>query len=155
MMHCHRTYVWATLLAWCDNLRADPELLYVASMLHDLALTDQHRDANPMICFGARAGVLASEWTRERGWPEHRCATIGDAISLHLNSRVDAAHGPEARALQAGAALDVLGLRMWELDGTTLDAVHARYPRLDMLTGLADFQAEANPIRARNFSHPG
>ena len=66
-------------------------------------------------------------------------------ISLHLNSRVDAEHGPEAQALQAGAALDVLGLRMWELEGATLDAVHARYPRLDMLTGLADFQAEARP----------
>jgi hypothetical protein len=145
MMHCNRTYVWATLLAWCDGLRPDPELLYVAAMLHDLALTDRHRDANPMICFGARAGVLATEWTRDRGWPEHRCATVGDAISLHLNSRVDAKHGPEAQALQAGAALDVLGLRMWDLEGATLDAVHVRYPRLDMLAGLADFAAEARP----------
>jgi hypothetical protein len=58
---------------------------------------------------------------------------------------VDAKHGPEAQALQAGAALDVLGLRMWDLEGATLDAVHVRYPRLDMLAGLADFAAEARP----------
>ncbi|WP_006242153.1 hypothetical protein [Mycolicibacterium tusciae] len=145
MMHCYRTYVWATLLAWCDHLRPDPELLYVAAMLHDLALTDRHRDANPMICFGARAGVMATEWTRDRGWPEDRCATVGDAICLHLNSRVHPKHGPEAQALQAGAALDVLGLRAWELDGDTVDAVHGRYPRLDMLDGISDFEAEARP----------
>jgi hypothetical protein len=145
LMHSYRTYVWATLLARCDNLNPDPELLYVASMLHDVALTDRHRDANAMVCFAARAGVFAAQWTKQRGWPEHRCATVGDAISLHLNSVVDAKHGPEAQALQAGAALDVLGLRMWEFEGATLDAVHMRYPRLDMLAGLSDFAAEARP----------
>lgn len=145
VMHCFRTYMWAMFLAQCDNLRPDPELLYVASMLHDLALTERHRDANPMICFGARAGVLATEWTRERGWSEDRCATIGDAISLHLNSRVDSSHGPEAIGLQAGAAMDVLGLRVWDLNRATVEAVQTRYPRLDFVDGLADFEAEARP----------
>jgi hypothetical protein len=143
--HCHRTYAWAMLLSHRDQLRPDPELLYVASMLHDLTLTETYRDANPMICFGARGGVMAAEWANERGWPDHRCATLGDAISLHLNARVDPRHGPEARLLQAGAAVDVIGLRLWELSRETVRDVLGRYPMLDMIDGLAEFASEAHP----------
>jgi hypothetical protein len=143
--HCFRTYAWGMLLAHSDGLRPDPELLYVGSMLHDLALTDTYRDVNPMPCFGARAGIFATEWAGKRGWSHERCRTLGDAISLHLNSQVDAAHGPEAQFLQAGAGLDVLGLRYWDLAPETIAAVLRRYPRGDFIAGLGDFEAEAHP----------
>jgi hypothetical protein len=143
--HCHRTYAWAMLLSHRDRLRPDPEMLYVASMLHDLALTDAYRDANPMVCFGARGGVAAADWAHHRGWPDHRCATLADAISLHLNMRVDPKHGPEAHLLQAGAAVDVIGLRLWEISRETVDGVVARYPMLNLIDGLAEFEFEARP----------
>ena len=143
--HCFRTYAWGMLLAHSDGLSPDPELLYVAAMLHDLALTDTYRDVNPMPCFGARAGILAVEWAGKRGWSDGRCHTLGDAISLHLNTKVDAAHGPEAQLLQAGAGLDVLGLRYWDLAPETIAAVLRRYPRGDFIAGLADVTNEAHP----------
>ncbi len=34
--HCLRTYVWGMILGKSDHLSPDPELLYVAFMLHDL-----------------------------------------------------------------------------------------------------------------------
>ena len=55
--HCFRTYAWGMILGQSDGLHPDPELFYVASLLHDLALTDQFRDYAPMPCFGARAGI--------------------------------------------------------------------------------------------------
>jgi hypothetical protein len=143
--HCFRTYAWGMLLAQKDGLRPDPELLYVGSLLHDLALTDTYRDVNPMPCFGARAGIFAAGWAGERGWGHERCQTLGDAISLHLNSKVDAAHGPEAQLLQAGAGLDVIGLRYWDLAPETIGAVLRRYPRGDFIAGLGDFEAETHP----------
>jgi hypothetical protein len=143
--HCHRTYAWAILLSHRDRLRPDPELLYVASMLHDFALTDTYRDANPMICFGARGGVTAAEWAKDRGWPDHRCATLADAISLHLNSYVNPKHGAEAQLLQAGAAVDVIGLRLWDLSRETVREVMSRYPMLDFVKGLAEFEFESRP----------
>jgi HD domain len=143
--HCLRTYAWGTLLGARDGLRPDPELLWVAAMLHDLALTDAHRHASAMPCFGARAGLLAIDWAGERGWPRERCETLGDAISLHLNVRVAAVHGREAQLLQAGAALDVIGQRCWQLSPATTAAVLARHPRLDWFDGLGDFAAEAHP----------
>jgi hypothetical protein len=144
--HCFRTYAWGMIIGESDGLRPDPELLYVASMLHDLALTDEFRDYAPMPCFGARAGILATDWARERGWPAHRCATLADAISLHLNASVPAYHGPEAQLLQAGAGLDVIGLRHWELAPETVASVVDRYPRHNMKQASHPlFKAEAHP----------
>lgn len=143
--HCRRTYLWGMLLAERDGLRPDPELLYVAALLHDLALTDTHRHAHPMPCFAARGGLLAVDWAGARGWQADRCATLGDAISLHLNAVVDPAHGPEAQLLQAGAGIDVIGLRAWELGPSTVAAVLTRHPRLDQAERLAVFEREAHP----------
>lgn len=135
--HCLRTYVWGMLLARRDGLRPDPELLWVSALLHDIALTERHRHANGAPCFAVRGGLVAQAWAGEQGWDPQRCATLGEAISLHLNARVDPAHGPEAVLLQAGAGLDVLGLRAWQLSRETVAAVLARHPLLDSL-GLLD-----------------
>ena len=117
-----------------------------ASMLHDLALTDRYRDYAPMPCFGARAGLIATDWARERGWPAHRCSTLADAISLHLNTRVPPEHGPEAQLLQAGAGVDVIGLRHWELAPETVASVVERYPRHNMKQSSYDlFKTESHP----------
>jgi hypothetical protein len=144
--HCLRSYAWGMILGERDGLRPDPELFYVASMLHDLALTDQFRHCAPMPCFGARAAILASDWAQQRGWPEHHCATLADAICLHLNVAVPAEHGSEAQPLQAGAGLDVIGLRHWELTPDTVAAVLVRFPRHHMKkVAFPLFVAEAHP----------
>jgi len=150
--HCLRTFAWASILGRRDRLRPDPELLYVAAMLHDLALTDRFRDYAPMPCFGARAGILAFDWTRERGWEEDRSATVADAISLHLNARVRAERGPEAQLLQAGAGLDVIGLRHGDIHPATVRAVLDRYPREHLKRdGVGLFEAESHPGTRAHF----
>ncbi len=144
--HCMRTYAWGAILGRRDGLDPDPELLYVGALLHDLALTDRYRDHSPMPCFAARGAIAATEWADEKGWPEQRCASLGDAISLHLNVSVPAEHGPEAQLLQAGAALDVAGMRHWDIDPETVDAVVDRYPRIRMKDQLYPlFVAELRP----------
>lgn len=100
----------------------------------DTLLTIPERDGGMMLVCVSRAAPGAE-----------RCATIGDAISLHLNSRVSPEHGPEAQALQAGAGVDVIGLRLWELSRSTVDAVMTRYPLLNHIDGLPFFAAEAHP----------
>jgi hypothetical protein len=144
--HCHRSYAWGMMLAELDGLRPDAELLWVASMLHDLALTERYRHCGPMPCFGARAGIFGRDWARKRGWDEARAATLGDAISLHLNVTVSPEHGPEAQLLQAAAALDVIGSRYWDLAPATIAAVLERHPRAGMKRlGRPSFDAESLP----------
>ena len=107
-----------------------------------------------MPCFGARAAILATDWARERGWPEHRCATLADAICLHLNVAVPLERGPEAHLLQAGAALDVIGLRHWQLTPETVASVLARHPRHDMKKASYPlFVAEAHPRTRAQLLH--
>jgi hypothetical protein len=143
--HCLRTYAWGTILAR-QGARPDAELLYVGSLLHDLTLTDRFRDHSAMPCFAARGGILASEWAAERGWPEHRCTSLGDAISLHLNVQVPPDHGPEAQLLQAGAAADVIGMQTWEMSPETVAAVIGRYPRRQLKREAYPlFKAESQP----------
>ena len=76
--------------------------------------------------------MAAKEWARTRGWSDQRSTSLGDVISLHLNVRVAPEHGPEAQLLQAGAGLDVIGLRHWDIAPETVASVLTRYPRHDM-----------------------
>jgi HD domain len=143
--HCLRTYVFGMLLGIADGLKPDEELLYVGSLLHDLALTDSFREHAPMPCFAARGALAATGWAAERGWGDERCARLGDAISLHLNSRVPDVHGPEAQLLRAGAGLDVIGMRHWDLAPQTVAAVLALHPRAGFKRSYGTFRHEARP----------
>ncbi|WP_188113463.1 HD domain-containing protein [Nocardioides humilatus] len=134
--HSVRTYFWGLMLAKRDGLDPDRELFFVASMLHDLTLDATHRDHARMACFAARGGILADEWSEARGLDVVRRATLSNAISLHLNARIDPSFGPEAVLLQAGAGVDTIGLRYRHLDPGSVTRVLKRYPRHDLKASL-------------------
>ena len=122
--HARRTYLWGALLAAGDGLDFDAELLYVAALVHDVGIAES--TAAP--CFTLRSADAAGRV----GLPPERERRVAEAITLHMNAAVPAArHGAEAHLVNAGAALDVVGLRHWELHRSTLDAVLELHPRLD------------------------
>ncbi|WP_372734218.1 hypothetical protein [Nocardioides sp.] len=127
--HSVRTYIFGLMLAQRDGLKPDHEMFYVASMLHDLTLGETHRHFAPIDCFAARGGLLAEEWTSVRGWDPSRRATVSNAITMHLNSRVDPSFGPEAQMLRAGAGVDTIGLRYRHLAPASMEQILERYPR--------------------------
>ena len=55
--------------------------------------------------------------------------TLRTAITLHHSPGVTLAHGPVAYLLSAGAGLDVVGVRSWQLPPDLLAAVVAAHPR--------------------------
>jgi hypothetical protein len=128
--HSQRSYVWSVILAHHDNIRFDEELLYVASMAHDLGFVSRPAPTEPE-CFtlvGAReARALAAP-----GWDEQRGRLAAEAITLHLNLRVDPSRGTEAHLLWAGSRLDAVGLRWWDIEPATVAMVLDRYPRLQL-----------------------
>jgi hypothetical protein len=66
------------------------------------------------------------------------------AITLHYSPGVTRAQGPVAYLLSAGAGLDVIGLRSWQLPPGILAAVIAEYPRLGFKREFAAaFRTEA------------
>jgi len=147
--HSLRTYLWASALAAPCGLRPDPELLWTASLLHDLGLCEAHRDNAPEIeCFAVRGADAARALLVDCGWEPVRADALYEAITLHINVAVDDEDGPESLLLNAATALDVTGLRIWELHRDTVRAVVDRHPRLGMKSAIASaWKLEASTHR--------
>jgi len=144
--HCLRTYLWGRLLAAEARLTLDHELFWVASLLHDLGLTDRYQTApSTAPCFAVRGAEAARKLALRTGWSRERQDALAEAITLHLNVRVGLEHGTEAHLLNASTALDVTGLRFWDLQHGTAEAVVARVPRLALKRDLwTRWKAEAD-----------
>jgi len=146
--HCLRTYLWGRLLASANGLALDDELFYVASLLHDQGLIDKYAGPEPGVeCFTLISAGAARNLAGKSAWPEARQDKLAEAITLHLNVRVGLDHGAEAHLLNASTALDVIGLRLWELPAQAREAVLSRYPRLDIKAGIAERWAEEGRVR--------
>lgn len=124
--HCFRSYAWGALLGLRDGVRWDAELLYAASMLHDLGLTPAYDRGG---CFERDGADAARELLTELGWPAERADAAADAIYLHMHE-VGPDDGPEALLLDLGTAVDVRGFRLGDVPDVSRTFVLDRFPRL-------------------------
>ena len=139
--HCYRTYLWGSLLAQCDTTKLDdPELLYVASLLHDLGVTDHHFGQDQRAhCFAVEGGFAAEAFLLEEGLDPDDAERVAEAIILHINPLVEAEHGPVARYLGAGAWCDMQAYRVSDIPVATARRVLARYPGLGIVPLFSQF----------------
>jgi HD superfamily phosphodiesterase len=129
--HCLRCWLWADLFSQRDMVAVDEELLYVACILHDLALTDTFR-AGPLDqvdCFAVRGGEVARDMLLEFGAERPFSERVAEAITLHMNVRVPRGLGGEAHLLHAAAHLDVAGTRAGEIAIEARAAILQEHPR--------------------------
>lgn len=143
VQHSLRTYYFGMMLAARDGLSPDPEVAYVAALLHDITWGEKYGTYTPMPCFAARGGEVALDWARRVGYPSDRAHTAAEAISLHLNVTVGAESSDEARVIATGAGLDVIALRYAELTPETIAGVLAHHPRDGWHDELHHFKGEA------------
>jgi hypothetical protein len=128
--HSYRTYVWGYVLGRHDGLEFDEEVLYVASLVHDVSLADPNIAVGPR-CFTLAAAESADSLVARYGWDPARRHLIGDAITRHVNLWIPKRQDPEAYLLHVGTKLDGIGLRYHELSPKLVDHVLERYPRLN------------------------
>ena len=125
--HSHRTYRFARALGALEGLDVDEELLFTAAMLHDTGLVAPPVDAD----FTLASSRVAREVAEQVGLSRAATDTVETAITMHHTPGVTTHAGAEAYLLSAGAAVDVIGFRAWDLsDSTLVDAVDL-YPRAD------------------------
>ena len=129
--HSHRTFHYGMMFV--DRREVDAEAAFVASMLHDLGLTDAHRSDKGFDEVGAD---LACRFLEGRGWERDRIQLVEQAILLH--TRLEPNEAPEHRAVQAGAALDVVGIPPEVLDTDAAREVLRSFPRLDFGTAMRE-----------------
>jgi HD domain len=144
--HSHRSYAFGAALAAQERLSFDREVVYVASLLHDIYWERPSEPGHPH-CFTLPAAERGIALANDEGWDPSRKSAVADAITLHLNlwPPRDSA---ESYLVFLGARLDIIGYRYWDLPAETVNAVLQRHPRLDLKresAGGFEIQAAANP----------
>lgn len=147
--HSLRSWVWAKVLAEARGLDIDEELLYVASVLHDVGIspvfdsrTAAFEDAGAAVAWVFAAGA---------GWSAHRRTRLGEVIQRHMWVSVDVEVDPEGYLLEAATSLDVAHAdpELWDAD--LVREIVERLPRLsfaeEFSAAIAD-QAACKPATA-------
>ncbi|HEY7932704.1 MAG TPA: HD domain-containing protein [Solirubrobacteraceae bacterium] len=151
--HCIRTWAFAELFAQRDRLGHDQELLYLACVLHDLGLTEQHWGDDPHArCFAVEGARAAHTFVHAHGVSDERARKVAEAISLHLNVTVPARLGVEAHLLSKGVSLDVVGRRLHQISPTATASVNGRWPREGFAGELATTTAKQAHMRPQSRS---
>lgn len=127
--HCLRSWAWASLLAPTIGLDPDRELLFVATMLHDLGVTPSF-DAHA-VPFEDAGGAVGSVFALGAGWDAARARRVGEVIERHMWTSVDPALDAEGHLLEVATSLDVSGVGFARWNASDLRAVTDAVPRLD------------------------
>lgn len=143
LQHSYRTFLFGLALAGIDGKTVDPELVYVASLLHDLNL--EH--PTPGRCFAVVGAERAEAFALEHHASPERAKAIAAAIAGHITIGVAEDLGDPAGFVSAGAFVDVAGARMHELRPEWVEEVLCRHPRLNFRDHLLEaFAAESAAV---------
>jgi len=126
--HSVRAYAWAVELAWHDELRFDPEILYVSAMFHDIGLVPAYDIGG---CFEFDGAIAAERFALEAGETPSRARAIHDVIVLHMADILPPEPAAEEVLLSESTGTDVTGYRIADVRPGSIPAVVAAYPRLD------------------------
>jgi hypothetical protein len=143
--HCVRSYLLAASLASIERLEVDVELLYVASLLHDIGLEPAF-DSHTMP-FEDAGGHVAWVFAAGAGWPAERRDHAAQVIVAHMRG-TDPALNPEGHLLDVATGLDISGRGAERWPAELLAELVGTYPRLDLaerFTACFRDQAERKP----------
>jgi hypothetical protein len=111
------------------GLVADPELLYVGAMFHDLGLTETYRRDDQR--FELDGADEARRFLAAHEVPEADIRKVWEGIALHTTPEVPWRLEPEVALVTAGVETDVLGIGHGKLSAGDIAAVTAAHPRPD------------------------
>ena len=132
--HSRRVYFFGALQGVRRGLQLDLELFYAAAMFHDIGLTERYRTST--VRFEVDGANAARDFLVARGFDEAGAATAWLGIALHTTPGVPEFLAPEVALVQAGAALDVIGVGREQLAPEALAAVTAAHPRPQFKRGI-------------------
>jgi hypothetical protein len=135
--HSLRSFYFADLLAAHEGCHQEPGydrgLLFAATVMHDLGTGAL---AQGEARFEVEGADLAAAVLREHGVAEDDVDRVWEAIALHTSPGVAERRGLLAYLTREGVGID-FG-RHPEIASAWASAIHAAYPRLDMVRSLVD-----------------
>lgn len=156
--HSVRSYLFAVLLAEHEGLRSsadfDPDLLFFACVLHDLGTSPV---AGGTQRFEVDGADLAAKFLTDHGVGARGVDLVWEAIALHSSPGIAERRGALAYLTRRGVGID-FGPGSEFITDAQGQAVHSRYPRLQMVTSLIDEivrHAGRSPQNAPRYSIAG
>ena len=127
--HSRRTYLFGMLHGQRLGIKADPELLYVAAMFHDLGLVDGHRNLTQR--FEVDGADAARDFLLSHDVPADAVRRVWLSIAVHSTHGIPRFMEPEVALLAAGVRVDVDGAGLELLDPAAIEEIIAVHPRCD------------------------
>jgi hypothetical protein len=140
--HSRRTYLFGMLHGELRGQSADPEMLYIAAMFHDLGLVDGHRNLSQR--FEVDGADAARSFLQGHDVSAEDIRRVWSAIALHTTHGIPVFMEPEIALLAAGVETDVDGAGLELLDPTDVKEVVTAHPRLQ-------FKERSLPTFAQGF----
>ncbi|KAA0116706.1 HD domain-containing protein [Methylobacterium sp. P1-11] len=127
--HSVRVFVFGAMKGAREELKFDPELLYVAALFHDLGLADAYH--TPTKRFEVDGADAAREFLRSHGLSEPKADLVWQAIALHTTPGIPEYMRPEIALTKAGVVMDVVGIGYEEYTAEQRAQTLAALPRGD------------------------
>ncbi len=125
--HSYRSYLFARALGDADGVECDEEALFAATMFHDFAFPQIEKLTDR--CFTLAGAEAAERFLESSPLSESQRHDVLDAICLHISPDSPHERGTTQYLAHDGIALDVIGLRSWELDRPGVRRTFERHPR--------------------------
>jgi len=106
LAHSVRAYLWAVKIGSREGLTYDPQVLWTASLMHDVGLTTLPRNT---MCFEIEGAERARRFLERHGMDPAAADRAAIAIILHMRPAVTIDDGTEALLLDRSTGLDVRG----------------------------------------------
>jgi len=132
--HSRRVYLFGSLRADALGWKPDPELLYVASMMHDTGLFTPFSENEQR--FELDGADHARRLLLEHGFEPADAEIVWTAIALHTTPGIPGRMRPEVAVTNLGVLVDVLGLSLDDLDSGRVAEITAAHPRGDFKNGF-------------------
>ncbi|MDF2644853.1 MAG: phosphohydrolase [Paenibacillus sp.] len=132
--HSVRTYRFGGLLAQREGMKLDPELFYLASILHDVGLTERCDHGHSFEVDGADA---ADEFLAHHHYPREKIDIVREAIVLHTSILAQEKQ-PEIALVHFGAGFDVGAFHIKDLTTSSVQQILEAYPRLGFKKAFAE-----------------
>ena len=124
--HVMRSFVLGKLVTASAGSKADDELIFLSTTLHDLGLTDHASGPRRFEIEGADA---AWRFLGERDYDVAKSWLVWDTIALYTWADINLYKQPEARVAQLGITADVVGFGLDMVERSAIDEVVRAFPR--------------------------
>jgi hypothetical protein len=125
LAHSIRAWCWGAAIAANEGWSFDGQVLWSASLWHDVGLSRLSRNT---MCFEVEGAEIAREFVERHGLATEAAERIAIAIILHMRPDVTLDDGVEAVLLDRATGLDVRGAGFAAADSIRENVVRV-YPR--------------------------